>query len=240
MAALRTELHNWAAEPTVAEHLLADVEQFEKTLLPSDARRVSDDYRGLHWSTVPGAAHAAERLNAHYRNANIRIAMTGSLLNKLVPQPAQSEEAVYDTVVNVPVYGNSTVLTKPRVVLIPDPRRIRVGLEVDGVIDSSTVSSSGPATFRNQGRSTFLVRKLFVLGPYGLAVFPAVAEADNDYNYLVSLDTQYDGTPLLGPLVPQTSPATGLTSRKDRPGWKSSRRSPCGPARNSTRSCSHN
>ena len=66
---------------------------------------------------------------------------------------------------------------------------------------SSTVSTSGPATFHNQGQSSFLVRKLFVLGPRGLSVWPAIAEAENNYNYLVSLETDFDGMPLVGSLV---------------------------------------
>src|SRR5690606_19573210 len=50
-------------------------------------------------------------------------------------------------------------------------------------------------------QSTFLVRKLFVLGPRGLHVWPAIAEAENNYNYLVSLETDYDGVPIVGSLV---------------------------------------
>ena len=41
-------------------------------------------------------------------------------------------------------------------------------------MDSDTYSTSGPATIRNAGRSTFVVRKLMVLGPHGLSVWPAV------------------------------------------------------------------
>ena len=62
-------------------------------------------------------------------------------------------------------------------------------------------ATSGPATFRSQGKSKFVVRKLMVVGPYGLSVWPAVAEADNSFNYLRSLETDYDGMPIVRSLV---------------------------------------
>ncbi len=119
-------------------------------------------------------------------------------MNRLVPQRRPAESPVYDTVVNVPVYGNSVISTKLKVLLIPDPHRIRIGLEANGQVDSSTVATSGPATFYNQGRSTFVVQKLFLLGPYGLTVFPAAANADASGTYLVSMDTNFDGMPIFG------------------------------------------
>ncbi len=65
---------------------------------------------------------------------------------------------------------------------------------------SDTTSSSGPATFYNNGTSTFLVQKLYVLGPKGLRDWPAVADAHSGNN-LVSLETEFDGIPVFGPLV---------------------------------------
>jgi hypothetical protein len=147
------------------------------------------------------APGVARRLEAHYRNANVRVAATGAFLQRMIPQPGRIDAPVRDRVVNVPVRGQSSTFTKLSLRLIPDERRIRVGLEAHGIVASNTVSSSGPATFRNQGRSTFVGRKLFVLGPQGLSVWPAMAEAQNDYNYLVSLETDFDGVPLVGSLV---------------------------------------
>jgi hypothetical protein len=102
---------------------------------------------------------------------------------------------------NVPVFGSSTIITKLRVQLIPDPERIRLGLEASGVVSSDTVATSGPAKFRNQGQSSFVARKLVVFGPGGMQEWPAVAQADNNYSNLVAMETNFDGVPLVGPLV---------------------------------------
>jgi hypothetical protein len=198
---LERELEPWAARQLTADVVLKHVEQFEHSGLPSDAALLADDVRSLNWSGRKPAERLASQLDAHYRNANLRVAVAGELINRLVPQPGRSDAPVRDTVVNVPVRGHSSTLTELSVRLVPDPRRIRFGLEANGVVDSNTVSTSGPATFRNTGQSTFLVRKLFVLGPRGLNVWPAIAEAENNYSYLVGLETDYDRVPLVGSLV---------------------------------------
>ena len=201
LAALQTELRSWAAEPVAAARLLAHLDSYEHTSLPSDARLVADDWRGLSWSTPEVAEAISQHLDKHYRNANVRLALSSDLINRLVPQPSTSEAPFRDTVVNVPVVGRNTTFTKVRVRLIPDPHRIRVGLEASGRIASDAVASSGPATFHSEGQSTFLVRKLLVLGPEGLSVWPAIAEAENNYNNLISMETNYDSVPLVGSLV---------------------------------------
>lgn len=201
LAELEQALHAWAAAPVTVAELLAHLDQYEYSGLPSNARLVADDFRGLSWSAPDEAEALSEKLSTHYRNANLRVAVTGMLLDRLLPQPGRVDERVRDTVVNVPVRGRASTFTKLSVELVPDPRRIRLGLEARGVVASNTFASSGPARFHNTGQSTFLVRKLFVLGPRGLAVWPAIAEAENNYNYLISMETDFDGVPLVGSFV---------------------------------------
>lgn len=198
---LAVELRPWAAENITAQRLLEHLDRYEQTELPSDAWEVANDERGLAWSSPATAAALGQHLDTHYRNANVRAAVTSDMVNLLVPQPEAVESAVRDTVLDAQVSGRSTTFTKLSVVLVPDPRRIRLGLEASGLVSSDTVASSGPARLYGQGQSTFLVRKLFVLGPDGLAVWPAQSEAENTFNYLRSVETDFDGVPLFGPLV---------------------------------------
>jgi hypothetical protein len=201
LATLQRELRCWAAEPVASARLLAHLEQYERTGLPSDAQLVANDWRGLSWSAPAEAERISQHLETHYGNANVRVAVSTGLLNRMVPQPKKMEAQVRDTVLNVPTFGRSTTDAKLVVRTVPDAHRIRVGLEARGLVSSDTVSTSGPATFRNAGQSTFLVRKLIVIGPQGMTIWPAVAEAENNYSSLVSLETDYDGVPLVGSLV---------------------------------------
>jgi hypothetical protein len=201
IAALATALRPWAAEPVPSARLLSDLDRYERTALPSDARQVARDYRALSWSDSERPQAVGKHLDTHYRNANVRVAMTRQFFNLLVPQPDAVESPFRDTVVDVPVYGRNTTFTELSVRLLPDAHRIRLGLEAKGLVASNSVSTSGPAKFYNQGQSTFLVRKLLVLGPEGLSVWPAVAEAENNFTDLVSVQTDYDGVPIVGSLV---------------------------------------
>ena len=85
VAVLREELRHWAAEPVGATAVLRDIETFERTTLPSDARRLALDFQHLAVSPIDGRRRLADRVNWHYRNANCRIAVTEELLNKLIP-----------------------------------------------------------------------------------------------------------------------------------------------------------
>ncbi len=116
-------------------------------------------------------------VDEHYRNANVRVAVAAAFLNRFVPQPATQVAPFRDTIVGADVTGRSTTLAKLTVLLVPDRHRLRLGLEANGVVNSNTAATSGPATFYNNGQSQFVVRKLFLCDTHRLNVFPAVAEA---------------------------------------------------------------
>ena len=86
VAALRVELRRWAAEPVGAAAVLRDIETYERTSLPSDAHRLALDYQNLTLSPSEGRRQLAGRVDLHYRNANLRIAVTEELINKLIPE----------------------------------------------------------------------------------------------------------------------------------------------------------
>ncbi|MEX0979437.1 MAG: hypothetical protein WDZ48_11315, partial [Pirellulales bacterium] len=127
LASLKEQLWAWAAERVTAARLLSHLEQYEYSGLASDARLVAEDYRGLKWSAPDEAGQLSRRLNTHYRNANVRLAVSEDLINRMVPQPDRIDAPVRDTVVNVPVRGHSSTLTRLTIKLVPDPRRVRLG-----------------------------------------------------------------------------------------------------------------
>ncbi len=201
LAKLKVELQTWLATDFDGDKLLTHLEELEYSGRSSDAAVVVTSYRNLLALQGDSARELASHLDTHYRNANLRVAVSSELANRLVPQPGRIDAPVRDTVVNVPVRGHSSTFTKLSVLFVPDPQRIRIGLEAHGTVAANTVSDAGPVRLRNQGQSTFLVRKLLVFGPQGLFVWPAVAEAENNWNNLVALETDYDGVPIVGSVV---------------------------------------
>ena len=204
---LQSELEILAAGSADPLRFVQNLEDFESDQSVSRAVRVGHDWRAMQ-SAMPAAAKTGtgrasgpDPFDAHYRNANLRIVVAGKLLNRMLPQPDAVTASVNDTIVGVPVVGQSTTFTELSVRLIPDPQNVRLGLEASGVVASDTSTTSGPATFYTNGNSSFLVRKLVVVDRGGLRVWPAIAEADTGYADSVSLETDFDGVPLIGKLV---------------------------------------
>src|SRR5262249_20320491 len=142
----------------------------------------------------------AKELDEHYRNANIRISLTSAFFNRMAPEQPVANGVVNDTILGASVSGSSKTNSKLSVKLIPDSKRLHFWIDTEGTVDSDTLSSSGPATFSNTGRSTFLVHKAVVLDEKGLGIADAVAEADSN-TQLNGVSTSYDGRPILGPII---------------------------------------
>ena len=134
IVALQTSLHSWAAEAVDPQTLLADLERYEQTDTSTDARQLADDCRHLSWSPDPAVRRLGAVVDEHYRNANVRLAVSAAFLNRFVPQPAAQVAPFRDVIVGADVTGRSTTMTKLTVLLVPDPQRLRLGLEAHGVV----------------------------------------------------------------------------------------------------------
>ena len=80
------EFRRWAAKPLTSADILRDIERYEETRLPSDAKRLADDMCSLRQSSDPQRCKLAQCVEAHFRNANLRSSLTEDLLNRLIPQ----------------------------------------------------------------------------------------------------------------------------------------------------------
>ncbi len=175
LTALADQLRLWANEAVDVHDVLANIEQYESTGLPSDARNVATALRRMKCSAQEQDRQMAKELDEYYRNANIRIALTSGFFNRLAPEQPVANGVVNDTILGATVNGSSKTNSKLSVKLIPDAKRLHFWIDTEGTVDSDTVSSSGPATFSHNGRSTFLVHKAVVLDEKGLGIADAVA-----------------------------------------------------------------
>jgi hypothetical protein len=198
-ATLRATSVKMRAEVDVSA-LLEAIEQFEYTRLVSHGRNVSDAINKLRTSGFAAEVELAEQIERHYRNANVRIAVTETLLNRMLPQQAPLESKVDDYILGNPVWGRSKTFTQLKVLLLPDENRIRLGVEAWGKIQSNTTASGGPVKVRNRGRSAFVVRKLIVIDHEGMRTKQSHSEAESATN-LVGIESNYDNVPILGEFV---------------------------------------
>ncbi len=194
---LEAELRRWVIQPIAYPQLLNDIEQYEQSPSAAVAHRIANAYQAIRWSPDAGIAELAERLDKHYRNANIRVAVRDDLLNRLLPQQEVFEEEVNEEIIGAQVLGNAQASAHMRTVLIPDPQRWRFGLEVEGEVESRTAATRGPATFFNDGYSRYQARTLFQIDRRGIVVSDAEAEA-NMNSELTGFRTLFDSLPVIG------------------------------------------
>ena len=91
----------------------------------------------------------------YFRNANVRVAMTAELLNRMMPQREPEYAPVQDVIQGATVRGQSVTANQISVRLTPDPHAVRMALEVNGEVAARARSTSGPAMFYTESESSF-------------------------------------------------------------------------------------
>lgn len=197
---LKTELQRLAAAPVGIGQFLENLERYEQTRTTGDARLLARDYQRLALADSEAEQALAASLATHYRNANLRFAVSESLLNRLMPTRDPEFAPVNDIVLGIPAQGQRTTSTEMQVSLTPDAHRARLALDVHGRIYSQTTSTSGPATFLTNSLGWYIARKPLELGLDGIEASPAEVRVSSDLR-LRGVRTDFDGLPLLGTLA---------------------------------------
>lgn len=199
-AELAANLRLWAFEPVDPLKLLQEIERYEGHSRRDPAHHVAEAFQSLRWSSDDEVAQLAERVETHYRNANLRIAVSGHLINRLLPEPKTMAENVAENIQGASVKGRSETEARLWVRLIPDRMRIRMGLEANGVVASETASSKGPATVHHDSLAHYSARKQLMIDNRGMKVWRTEAEANSEM-YTRGIETRYDGLPIVSNFV---------------------------------------
>jgi hypothetical protein len=199
-AALWAEVRQWAADPSSPLGLLRDIERFELTCLPGDARRVAMDCRCLETSPSELVNELAARAEMHYRNANFRLAVSEKLINDLMPEQGLEYAPVRDTVLTHPVRGESLMATETKVRMSPDAKRVRMILEVKGDIAAATTTDAGLARFHNNSNAFYIAEKPIEVDLQKISLGPVDVRVYNETR-LKGVETPLDDFPLVGPML---------------------------------------
>jgi len=198
--ALDEQLQARAVQTPDIVALLRAIERHESDDSTAASRSLAAEFDLIRWSPDAGLRELAEAVNAYYRNANVRVALSVALVNRMIPEQTPQLEAVEDNIVGAWVSGQSQTNTKVHISLIPDKTRWNIALEADGQVATDTTSSKGPATFYQHGWSLFRARKRITVDRRGIGVYSAEADADANTE-LQDYQTDFDGVPLLGGFV---------------------------------------
>jgi hypothetical protein len=199
-AALAAELKHLAMEPVNYFVLLQNLERYEGELEPQAAAQASTAQQLLRWSQSQTVQELGQRLDAYYRNANVRVSISKQLIQRLAPPPERTSVGVDDVILGARTVGCSETLTRLQVKLVPSPSRWRFELEARGEVSSATASRKGPATFYQSGAAVFRATKEVVVDPHGVRHTPAVTAASSASD-LTGLETTLDSVPIIGDIA---------------------------------------
>ena len=162
LADLRLALHGWIAEPVDGQQMLVQIEEFEQSQLPSDAHLVAGQYQRLNCSHTEADQQLAQLIDTHYRNANLRISVSRTLLNRMIPPQPSRTTRIDDTILGNPTQGWGTTDTQLGIRLIPDAARLRFALQTRGQTYADTDTSSGPVVVVRTRNASFLAEREFI------------------------------------------------------------------------------
>jgi hypothetical protein len=188
---------DWAVAPTEITALSKDLEQYEVSRDPRLARYIALQKKALQSSADATDRAVADSIEQHYRNANLRVAITAEMLNRLAGVERDEWQPVNSQIAGAYVHGQSSVHSQSHVLLDPSADEWLLELKADGVVDSNTMANSGPIRFRSRGMTDFTGRKQIVVNDKGVHLKQSNMSASCS-NRLVGVTTDYDWMPIIG------------------------------------------
>jgi len=197
---LAAAVRRWAVMPVDYASLLGQIERQESDAIDLGSIDVARATQSLRFASSPDAEAVAHTLNTHYRNANIRIAVSSDLIERMVPVVDSRVQPVRQRILGSDVRGQSFVDSKVAVRLSPSPTSWRLQLATSGNVHSKTSSRNGPVSIRNHSAAEFasvtpleITRLDAQVGITGVDV--------QSQTRVRGIDTDFDAIPLVSTLV---------------------------------------
>ncbi|MEM8732643.1 MAG: hypothetical protein AAGG44_00370 [Planctomycetota bacterium] len=196
---LAANLVAWGREPVNYRDLLTSIETIEADPINRESVQLARSVQALRL-TGGSEGVVASTINNHYRNANLRLSVSGDLLQRFLPSAQYEVRPVRQRILGADTRGNSAVQTELQLGLIPDNGAWNVRIGVLGDMYSNTQSSRGPATFHNTSTAQINSQRYIRLDRSGYEISSQPTNvASNDY--LRKMSTDYDALPVIGDFV---------------------------------------
>ncbi|MDB4766588.1 hypothetical protein OAG71_02750 [bacterium] len=158
---------------------------------------INDQFQNLMWSELADRQTAATQLQAHYRNANVRLAVSQNMLNRLIPDSPAVNEPVHERVLGADVSGHSQIRNRLSVQLVEDPSQISLKLETHGEVDSDTVARRSGFEIRNEGMAKFQAFKKLSLDRMGVFSSDSPVASAQSRQRLIGIRSKLDPFPVV-------------------------------------------
>lgn len=197
---LSISLRRWAAQPLDYSGLLAQIERQESDAIDLGGIDVASAVQTLRFAESREANRIADALNTHYRNANIRVAVTSELITKMIPEVDAKVQPVRDNILGADVRGTSVAKSDLSLRLIPSSNTWRMVLENNGRVDTGANSRQWPVLIRSDSNASFQSSTPLEITPEG-AVAGSTSVAVQSATRVRGVSTEFDSIPLINSLV---------------------------------------
>ena len=199
LASLTQGLRPWAAGPVDLKRLLALVERYEISGQMAYAAAIGQLSQRMLWSDDAKLQALAQDLQHQFRGANMRIALSDEMFNRMIPNKPSVTAPVREHIAGTKVTGRSRTSTEVGIQLLPTDDAWRLRLRAEGEVFSQTRSDTWPVKVHNAARYKYEAEKVITIGGNGLEIAPTQAEARGRHQFL-GADSQFDRVPFLGAL----------------------------------------
>lgn len=194
---LREQLYPWAQQPVNYRRMLVELELLEEDPINRCRASLADSLQSLRFSPQPELVHVAHVMNDYYRNANMRLAVSKSFVERMLPKRDWESRPVRQNILGADTRGTSQVLTQLSLNFIPSTDSWQVDIGVNGKIMAQTRATKGPATLYNSQNTDVQTSRSLRLDPQELVVVQK-GEADVQLNdRLKRLETSFDSLPII-------------------------------------------
>ncbi len=199
---LADQVHPLSIGPVDYRKLIEDLETLESDPVHRCSKTLADAMQSLRFSEHIEQAAVAHAIGVHYRNANLRLAVSEEFINRMMPKQTIIEKPVRQNILGADTRGTSKVLTKLKVDFIKDASALKLALNLDGDISSKTRSSRQGVTFYNSSIANVNAMREVTITTQGMKIDgrPATVES---HDSLRNFTTNWDRLPILGDLVRQ-------------------------------------
>lgn len=204
---LKLAIRPWARGAVDYADLMSQIERQETDAIDLAAMDIADAYQTLRSADNPSATDVADSLDRYYRNANLRMAVSGDMLNRMLPSVKSKSMPLRTVMLGAQVRGTSRVKSDLIVQLSPSPDHWSVLLETHGRVRTDSTGFRGPVALRTSGSSNFVATTPINVVPGGLRVGDPEVKVQGSTR-LRNVSTDYDQFPLVGALL------RGIASRR--------------------------
>lgn len=197
---LAAAIRPWTHAAVDYSELLRQIERQESDAIDLASIDIASAVQALRYSENGNASDVAQSLNVHYRNANVRFAITSSMLNRMLPAVAPRTVPVNTTVLGAKVRGTSRIESDLNVDLQPAADRWSLKFQTLGDVTTETTGRSGPVSMLTSGMNQFVAAAPIEVTQNGVDLGDVQVDV-RGRTKLRGVRSEYDGWPLVGALV---------------------------------------